>query len=1074
MRFRVLGPLQVRYGNGWAQVDAPKLRVLLAVLLIEAGRVVSVDRLVEELWGQRPPKRATATVRVFVGRLRQLLQPDARDLLVTRDAGYMLVREAAMHDAAEFEDLVGSARATLTAGRVEQAVEGFTEALALWQGPALADVPASSVVTAWTTWWEQFRLGVLEDKLGAELTLGRHGEVVDQLHRLVTEQPMRERLRAHYILALYRCGRRSEALAAYRDARRTLVDELGLEPGPGLRGLERAILTDDQQPPTAPAALAAAAPGPVAPAQLPAAVPDFTGRASQVEQLDALLGAVEAVVISTVAGAAGVGKTALAVYWAHRVAEWFPDGQLYVNLRGYAADPALSPMDVLARFLPALGVAPEQVPSEQDAAVGLYRSLLADRRMLVLLDNAHHPDQVRPLLPANPGCLVLVTSRDRLRGLVARDGAVGIDLDVLTPAEAGQLLARLLGPQRVAAEPDATARLARLCGYLPLAVRIAAANLAAHPQTLLADFTDQLADGDRLAALEVSGDPHAGVRVAFDHSYTALSADAGRLFRLLGLVPGPDFTPAAAAALADLPGPVTSRLLDQLTNSHLIEAHEPGRYRLHDLLRLYAADRAAAEDSQPERAAALNRLHDHYLGRVDAAARLLYPQVLRLPMPFGEVTGTGFAGHAEALAWLDLERPNLVAAVRHAADSGDHEAAWRLADALRGYLYLGVHMVDWQVVAQAGLRAADADRQLRAQAAAHLNLASLHATLERYQLAVDHNTTAARLSRAAGWRECESAALGQLATIYLRLGEVAQAVEHLAAALAIDQQVGWKAGQAAKLANLSIMWMLRGRLDLAIDHATQSLALHRQTQSRGGEGNSLTLLGDLHHLAGRLDHAQRTLTEALALHRDTGYRASESFTLGTLAAVHHTAGRYRQAHELAETALATAQQVRDPRSQVQALIYWVEAHRDLRQHRRAVAAARRAVLLARDQAPDVQTQAMICLAETLRHAGHPGLAAGAAGSALATAQRAGYRLREGEALTVLAACHLDSHQPGPALDHAEQAIAVNSQTGRRLYQAHAHLVAGAARQRLGDPTAADAHQRHARTILAEMDTGTPA
>jgi DNA-binding SARP family transcriptional activator/Tfp pilus assembly protein PilF len=1068
MRFRVLGPLQVWDGAAWSAVPAARLRSLLAVLLIEAGRVVSVDRLGDQLWGERPPARAAATVQVYVGRLRRRLGGGPPGPLVTHDSGYELVAEHGDIDATVFEELVASGREAKAAGRLTEAVGSFSEALRLWRGPALADVAACPLVVTEAGRWEQVRLGALEDRLDIELRLGRHTEVVNELQRLVKEHPLREQLHAYYLMALHRCGRREEAIAAYQNARRVIVDELGLEPGPQLRGVQQAILAGDPEP-VVDLAVHSEPVTQLVPAQLPLVAAGFTGRGSQIARLDELLGAVEAVVISTVAGTAGVGKTALAVYWAHRVAGRFPDGQLYVNLRGYAAGPALSPMDALARFLPALGVSTEQIPTELETAAALYRSQLAGKRMLVLLDNARHPDQVRPLLPAGPGALVLVTSRNRLRGLVARDGAVGIDLDVLTVEEACQLLGRLLGPDRVAAEPEATVRLARLCGYLPLALRIAAANLAVYPRTRLADFADRLAGGDRLAALEVDDDPQAGVRAALDHSYAALPADARRLFRLLGLIPGPDFTSETVAALAGLPGPATGRLLEQLATSYLVETDEPGRYRLHDLLRIYAADRTTAEDSEPDRSAALGRLYDHHLGRVDAAARLLYPEMLRLPVPAEIATKTGFPDQTQALAWLDRERPNLVAAVRHAADSGHHRAAWRLADAMRGYLYHGSHAVDWPVVARAGLAGALADRDPRAQAAAHLNLALLHGTLGRYRLAIDHFTKAERLGHTAGWREGQSAALANLATICRRLGQLPEAVEHLEAALAITRELGRTDGEATMLSNLGVVWMMRGRLDQAIEYNTQAVRLHRQTRSRSGEATTLLTLGELHYLAGRLDSAQTMLSEALAVHQATGHRTLEGYTLAALAVVHHTAGRYRQAHELAQAGLATAEQTEDARAECQTLVYWVAAHRDLHHRRRVVAAARRAVSLARaSQAPDLEAEALVCLADTLRRAGHPRLAAGTASTAMAVARRVGYRLSEGEALTVLAGSYLDSGQVELAADHAEQAITVNTETGRRLCQARAHQVAGAAKDRLGELGAPDTHRQQARAILTDI------
>lgn len=622
MRFRMLGPLLVYDGASWSAIRAAQQRLVAAVLLIEAGRAVPVDRLVDELWGERPPPSAAATVRGYVMRLRRLLGGGPGSPLVTRGRDYELVVADGDVDARVFSGLVTSERHALADGQPAAAAAKLSQGLALWRGPALADVPASPAVTAEAERLGQLRLAAVEDWLGVQLELGRHAEVVDQAQRLVGEHPLRERLWARLMLAQYRCGRRAEALNAYQRARRVLVEELGLEPGPELRELQRLILAGQPEllAPAHQGAAAVAARARVVPAQLPAEVTAFIGRQAALAELDSHLpdqAERRSPTIVLIAGAAGVGKTALAVHWAHRVRDRFPDGQLYVDLRGWAAGAPLRPIDALAGFLPALGVPAAEVPDEVAQAAALYRSLLAGKRVLVVLDNAHSPGQVRPLLPASPGCAVVLTSRDQLRGLVARDGAVRLDLDVLAPREARTLLTRLLCAEPVDAEPDAAAELVRLCGYLPLALRIAAANLSARPRTTVAAYAAELAAGDRLRALEAGEDADAAVRVAFDRSYAALPAAARRLFRLLGLVPGTGIGPRAAAALAGTDDAAAAVLLDRLASAHLAGEHAPNRYVLHDLLRRYAADRASAEDSQADREAALGRLLDHYMHGAD-------------------------------------------------------------------------------------------------------------------------------------------------------------------------------------------------------------------------------------------------------------------------------------------------------------------------------------------------------------------------------------------------------------------------------------------------------------------------
>jgi DNA-binding SARP family transcriptional activator len=460
-------------GGDWKTVRAPQPRVVLAVLLTEAGSTVSVDRLVDEIWGDHPPQAAVNTVQSYVVRLRRLLG-DSPSRLITAGRGYQLLVADDELDSRAFETLVESGQRHLQGGRPADAVDQLATALALWRGPAMNDVPASPAVTAEAIRLEQRRLTALECRLGAELVLGRHAETVDELERLVAEYPLREGLRRHLMLALYRCGRRAEALDRYREGRAVLVTEFGMEPGPGLRDLERAILADDERLVLASGpAVTSVAELVSIPAQLPADVGGFIGREHALRVLD---GIPDATVIRTITGMAGVGKTALAVHWAHRVRDRFADGQLYVNLRGYASGRPLRPIEALARFLHALGVPAGQVPTDDDEAAALYRTRLAGRRMLILLDNAGSPDQVRPLLPGVPGCVVLVTSRDNLAGLLVREGAYNIRLDVLTDAEARLLLTNLLGADRLGAESDTAAELAALCARLPLALRLAAAQ----------------------------------------------------------------------------------------------------------------------------------------------------------------------------------------------------------------------------------------------------------------------------------------------------------------------------------------------------------------------------------------------------------------------------------------------------------------------------------------------------------------------------------------------------------------------------------------------------------------------
>ena len=809
--------------------------------------------------------------------------------------------------------------------------------------------------------------------------------------------------------------------------------------------------------------------------QLPMDVAGFTGRADSLTRLDRLLttgaGTAATVVISAIGGTAGVGKTALAIHWAHQVRAHFPDGQLFVNLRGYAPTPPLRPVEALAQLLRALGVGAEQVPVEVEEAAGLYRSLVTDRRVLIVLDNARDAEQVRPLLPADPGCLVLVTSRDRLSGLVARDGARRLTLDVLSPAEADQLLARVLGQEQVQAEPEATAELARVCGFLPLALRIAAANLLDQPGQPIAGYVTKLRAGDRLAELAVDGDPQAAVGMAFEASYAALDPAAQRLFWLLGLVPGPDVTAGAAATLTGATPMQAERLLEQLAGAHLLEPRGAGRYGFHDLLRLYARRRAEEMDSESARRTALGRLLGWYLYTADAAARLLYPEKLRLPLASAVLQSppptVGFADDTQALAWLDAERANLVAAVQHAAEYGPRPLAWLLADTLRGYFWEHRHMADWLAVAHAGLAATAGEGDRQAQAAAQRSLGLAYQSLGDYARAAAHYTDALELATQIGWVEGLAAILGGLGFASAELGQLERSAGYLAETLALHRRTGHKVGQANALGNLGHLAREMGRLEQAADHLTQALALYRDLGPRGAQASALDTLGEVDRDRGRLDAAAEHLTQALDLARELGTRYSEVSGLQALAAVHRDAGRLAPALDLARTALTLAREIGEPRLEADALNTLGTVDLCLDCPERAADHHRHALELARrTETRYPQVQAMLGLAAVHQHTGQTTCATLRAQQALELAGEVGYRVLEGHAHTILAAANLDGGDHDRAVWHARHALAVQRATGHRLGQGRALVVLGQARRHTQGTDAAVACWRQALALFA--------
>ncbi|MFJ5261814.1 AfsR/SARP family transcriptional regulator [Streptomyces sp. NPDC088387] len=876
-------------------------------------------------------------------------------VIVSVGNGYLArVRDDAL-DLTVFEQRVAQARRLRAAGEPATAAELLRTALDAWQGAALAGL-SGPLAESERSQLNEVRLATLETRIDIEVGLGRHAEVIPELISLTGAHPLREALSRQLMLALYRSGRQAEALAVYRGTRHTLMTELGIEPGADLRYLHDRILAADEsllgdRPTTAngrPVADAAstadnqptaydkpaagdkptvghapsrspepepepqpeptpgdpaeprppAAPRAARPAQLPADLATFVGRRTELNLVRALLpkdaSPPATVVISALGGMAGIGKTALAVHWAHEVADRFPDGQLYINLRGF--DPTGSvaaPSEAVRLFLDALGVPPTQIPAGLDAQAALYRSMLNRRRMLVLLDNARDAEQVRPLLPGAPGCLVIVTSRNQLTGLVALDGAHPLTLDQLTGEEAHDLLARRLGAARLAAEPEAADEIITRCARLPLALAIVAAHAATHPGFPLSAVAGELRGSHgSLDAFAADEDMTSDIRAVFSWSYQALSDPAARLFRLLGLPSGPDLSAPAVAALAGLTVRETRRLLGELTRAHLLTEHFPGRYTLHDLLRVYAVERVEADTTRTERDTAVERLLAWYLHTADAAYPHFTPLRNRIPLPPvpDDCRPLEFATHEEALRWCEAERAHLVAAVHQAAAAGKGGIAWRLAAVLWGFFYLRSHNHDWLDTARTGLEAARADHDRRGEARGLADTAAAMRHCGLYEEAIDHLRRAMAAFRELGDREGRTAAVANLGDVYLHTGQLGKAVEYHRRALVLNRRLGRPWGEGIALANLGDTYQRLGRFEEAIGCLERGLTILRANGIRWVEGVTLDILGTAH---GRLGHHTVAITyfeQALRTHRDVGNRWGEGNTLGNLGDVQLAAG----------------------------------------------------------------------------------------------------------------------------------------------------------------------------------------
>jgi DNA-binding SARP family transcriptional activator/tetratricopeptide (TPR) repeat protein len=926
MWFGVLGSSLVRDGNSVISVPAGRQRVLLAALLVRAGAVVSAEALVEVMWDGAPPDGAETTLRSYVMRLRRALGPAAGARVVTRYPGYLIEAGDEEVDLLRFRRLYREGGAAARASDWVRAWTVLTEALELWRAEPLADVRSEVLRRDEVPGLEELRLQAVEWRVDAGLQLGRHAELVAELQSLVVQEPLRERFAGQLMLALVRCGRQAEALEAYQSARKFLIEELGTEPGIGLQELHRRILAADPVL-AAPesAALAGECPAATVPRELPGQVAGFVGRA---EELAALTGLVDrsaeqapaAVVISAIGGTAGVGKTALAVHWAHKVVGRFPDGQLYVNLRGYDPDRPMPAADALAAFLRALGVPGQEIPPEEDERAARYRSLLAGRRALIVLDNAGSVEQVRPLLPGNSACAVVVTSRDSLAGLVARDGATRLELDLLPPAEAVRLLRELIG-RRVEDDPGAAATLAGQCCRLPLALRVAAELAAARPDVPLAELVGELADQQqRLDLLDAGGDPRTAVRAVFSWSYRHLDADAARAFRLAGLHPGADFDPYAAAALANTGLGQARAVLDALTRAHLIQPAGPGRYGMHDLLRAYARE-LAARDGEEEQWAALTRLFDHYLHTAGAAMDALYPAERHrrphIPPPATPVPPVTRPDAARA--WLDVERTALVAVTVYTAGHGWPAYATSLAATLFLYLEQGGHYPETMTIHSHARAAAQRIGDQAAEATALNHLAGVHWRQGHYQQAVSYLRQALALFRQADDRAGQGRALGNLGQVHHGLGRDREAIGLYRQALAIFGETGDLTDKANALNCLGVSEERQGRYDLAARHHRQALAIGAEIGASQVESGALVNLGTVGLRQGRYPQAAGYLYQALAMCRQVGIRDAEAETLARIGDVCLRQGHPEEAIRHLQEALALYRELGNPSGEADAL-----------------------------------------------------------------------------------------------------------------------------------------------------------
>lgn len=922
MRFGVLGSLEVIHEGESVPLSGMRAKAL-ALLLLEQGRWIPAQRFIGFLWDEEPPPTAVRQVQNTIAALRRLLSEHGGDPIERSGHGYRLSCDDL--DLVHFERAVAAAREATRAGDAAEAAERLEHALGQWRGAALADLNGERFAAA-SARLEHERLAAVEALNEADLTAGRSGSVIARARELLDADPYRQRAAAQYMRALHAQGRGVEALEFYTEIRARLADELGLDPDPELREAQRRLL-DTEHVPVSPKPKERQA---VVPAQLPAAVSGFCGRESDLAALDGLIAAEpEATRIAVVSGTAGVGKTSLAVEWAHRVRDRFPDGQLYVNLRGF--DPGgsvLDPADALHGFLTGLDVSSSSVPRDLEARADLFRSLAADRRMLVVLDNARDAEQVRPLLPGSSSCAVLVTSRRLMPGLAVRHGAAQVRLEVFDRADSRELLRGRLGVKRAMAEPEAVDRIQDSCAGLPLALAVVAARAASETRSSLRLLADRLGEADSALDAFETDDPLGDVRAVFSWSYDALSADAARLFRLTGLHPGPDFSAAAAASLAGVPLRRARSLLRELTGAHLLTEPRPDRYAAHDLLAAYARESVEEHEDAAERAVAVRRLLSHCTGSAFNASTAIDPFRDMMPMPEPEPGAVveSFEESDTAMAWILTELRVLGNMVRYAESVGVDDCAAALGWAIAGPLHRNGNWDIGLATQRCVIRAASRLGDRRYEITAHVYTAMFLFSCAAFDEAETHLGRARDLCDPERDRNLLARVNHRFASLLNEVRRFDEALDHCREALRLFVEVGDDSGQANALNGIGWLHTKLGQFDEALEHCRKSLALSEAIGAHSAQAAVLDSIGYVLHRQGRNTEAVDNYTQSVELSRRIGFRLNEAEALDHLGDLYLTMGEPGSAGEHWRLALAIFEETREFRAdQVRAKLAEIEA-----------------------------------------------------------------------------------------------------------------------------------------------------
>jgi DNA-binding SARP family transcriptional activator/tetratricopeptide (TPR) repeat protein len=931
VEFRVLGPLEVLAGDRRIDLGGSRQQIVLACLILEANRVVPIARLIDAIYGNDVPSTARVQTQICISALRRLFALHGRpEAIVTRSKGYVLQMEHGALDLHHFDDLVTRARRARDARLPEEAVRHYRAALQLWRGHALQDID-SRLLQAAVSRHNERRIAVNEDCIELELGLGHHHDLVGELTDLIAEYPLRERLRGQLMLALYRSGRQAEALEVYRSARRTMIEELGIEPNEWLQQLERGILTSDvslQTPPLAP--VVPVGPEPFiaiqpesrvrlpavgTPCMLPTDIGDFMGRIKQVDAIQQHFAVAQdnpdqlAVPVIVLMGKPGVGKTTLAVHVAHRVSDNFLDGQLFADLHGRGSE-RVGPMQVLERFLRPLGVPGAVMPEGLEERAEMYRDLISDRRILIVLDNVEGEGQVMPLLPGDRKSAVMITSQGRLSGI---PGAIHIEVGVFELTQSVELLSRIIGVDRVCAESDAADDLAELCGHLPLALRIAGARLAARPHWSIQQLVDRLDNETRrLDELKHGG---MGIRASISLAYDAVDGEARRLFRRLAVVDFPALSGWVGAALLDLPLPEAQDLLDDLADAQLVEATGLGsglhsQYGLHDLIRVFARERLIEEESAAERNAALERVLGALLFLSSEAHRRFYggdflqvkSAACRWPLPDMLVEQLV----SPPLPWFEREKLTIVAGIRQAAQAGFVDLCWDLAITAVTLFESRIYLNDWRETHEIALAATrQADNQL-GEAAMLYSTGTLYIVEQRYADARRELEDAVALFQAVGNEQGQAHAVRNLAFLDRISGDLDEASRHYEQALEVFHRNGDLVAAAYVLHNLAQVRLESGQSDEAKRMLAEALELSQRGGSTRVEAQVLHRFGSTLLQEGDCTDAVELFGRALEAVRGIGDPIGEAYALHGLGMAHLSAGSFAAAGEALNDALTHA------------------------------------------------------------------------------------------------------------------------------------------------------------------------